>query len=112
MKKEFFPGIIRALPETDFPIEGLRGWLVQNERILVSILESEKEVEVGEHWHGTQWGVVLSGTLELTLEGEVHHLKKGDTYFIPAGAKHSGKLSAGHRAIDFFEEPDRYKAKK
>jgi quercetin dioxygenase-like cupin family protein len=111
MSKEFFPEFIRNLPETDIPIKGIHGWLVQNKQILVSILENDEAVEVGEHSHGDQFGIVLCGKLDITIGGKLHHFTKGDSYFIPAGVKHSAKLSADHRALDFFADIDRYKPK-
>lgn len=111
MTKDFFPEIIKSLPETDIPIKGIHGWLIQNKQILVSILENEKAVEVGEHSHGDQFGIILSGTADIMIDGKPYHFTKGDSYFIPAGAKHSARLSADHRAIDFFADTDRYKPK-
>ena len=111
MKNEFFPELIRSLPETDIKIKGLHGWLIQNEHILVSILECEEPVEVGEHSHGDQFGIVLCGTLDIMIDGKPYHYEKGDNYFVPSGAKHSAKLSADHRSLDFFEDTERYKPK-
>jgi transcriptional regulator with XRE-family HTH domain len=37
---------------------------------------------------GEQLAVVLKGTVELTLEGEIHDLKRGDAAGIPAGNRH------------------------
>jgi quercetin dioxygenase-like cupin family protein len=111
MIKEFFPELIRNLPETDIPIKGIHGWLIQNEQILVSILECEEPVVVGEHSHGDQFGIVLCGTLDIMIGGKPHHFVKGDNYFIPAGVKHSARLSADHRALDFFADTERYKPK-
>jgi len=38
--------------------------------------------------------------------------KKGDSYFIPAGAKHSAKIKEGYKDITFFNQKDRYHEKK
>ena len=45
-------------------------------------MEFENDVVVPDHSHESQWGVVLSGEIELTVEGRKNTLKKGDTYFI------------------------------
>ena len=111
MSDEFYPELIRGMPVADINWPGLRGWLLGNENRLAVFLECDQPTEVGEHSHGAQFGVVLDGTLEITIAGTLHSLKAGDTYYIPAGALHSAKLSAGFRAIDVFEEADRYKAK-
>ena len=39
-------------------------------------------------WQAEQLAVVLKGTVELTLEGDVHDLKRGDAAGIPAGNRH------------------------
>ena len=110
-RKEFFPELIRNLPEADINWPDLRGWLIGNESGLVVFFECDEPTQVGEHSHGAQFGIVLDGVLELTIEGELGVYRRGDTYFIPTGARHSGSLSAGFRAIDVFEEADRYQAK-
>ena len=109
--KEFYPELIRNLPEADIDWPGLRGWLLGNESGLVVFFECDKPTQVGEHAHSAQFGIILDGVLELTIEGKLEVYRRGDTYFVPAGARHSGNLSAGFRAIDVFEEADRYKAK-
>ena len=111
MAGQFFPELIRRLPQADINWPGLRGWLLGNESGLVVFLDCDEPTEVGEHSHGEQFGIVLDGTLELTIEGEKYVLKPGDNYHIPEGARHSAQLSAGFRAIDVFEDPERYRAK-
>ena len=58
--------------------------------------------------YGDQWGIVVTGRLELTVGGETSVYGPGDTYEIPAGAEHSARLPAGCSVIDFFRDPDRY----
>ncbi len=111
MGEEFYPELIRNLPEADINWPGLRGWLVGNESGLVVFFECDEPTEVGEHAHGAQFGIVLNGVIELKIEGKLRVCRRGDTFYIPAGAKHSASLSAGFRSIDVFEEADRYKAK-
>ncbi|MFX0204010.1 MAG: cupin domain-containing protein [Candidatus Hodarchaeota archaeon] len=68
----------------------------------------DKDVSVPEHSHAAQWGVVLDGEGELTIDGKLHKLKKGDTYYIPKGVTHSGKLKAGVKDVTVFDQKDRY----
>ena len=70
------------------------------------------ELEVTEHSHGNQWGIVVAGEMELTIGGETRVFGQGDSYYIPAGVTHGAILYAGFRALDFFEDRDRYKVKK
>jgi quercetin dioxygenase-like cupin family protein len=51
---------------------------------------------------------VISGQLELTIDGKTVIYGPGDDYDIPSGAVHSVKVTAGTRAVDVFEESDRY----
>ena len=111
MAEQFYPDLIRNLPEADINWPGLRGWTLVSENGQAVFMECDQETRVGEHSHGAQFGVVLKGSLELTVEGEMRKLQPGDTYAIPEGAVHSAVLSAGFKALDVFEEPDRYKIK-
>ena len=45
----------------DSPLASLRGWMLQNDRALAMFYEIPDGVEVPEHAHGAQWGVVLEG---------------------------------------------------
>ncbi len=112
MKSSEFPGFVRSLPEADLPFEGLRGWLLQSDSGQVLFNESDVEVSVPEHSHGNQWGVVIDGTIEMTIGGQSRVYSRGDTYFIPAGTMHSARIQPGFRAIDYFADQDRYRPRK
>ncbi|MFQ5821516.1 MAG: cupin domain-containing protein [Candidatus Heimdallarchaeota archaeon] len=71
----------------------------------------EKNVKVPEHSHEAQWGVVLEGEIELTIDGKKHTFTKGDTYFIPKDVKHSARIRRGYKDLTLFNQKDRYKAK-
>lgn len=73
--------------------------------------QAAERTEVPPHAHGAQWGVVVSGTLHLTISGEAGTYEPGETYDIPDGAEHSAVLEAGCAVIDVFRDPDRYEAK-
>ncbi len=107
-----FPAFVRRLPEADLPFKGLRGWLVQTDSGQVLFNESKVELVVPEHAHGDQWGVVLDGKIELTVGGRTRHYGRGDTYFIPARAPHKARIHPGFRAVDYFADRDRYRARR
>jgi len=111
MKSVFFPNIIQHLPEPDIPFPGLKSWLLQGEDQQVLFMQFEQDVEVPEHAHEAQWGVVLDGIMELTVEGKITTLRNGDSYFIRPGQKHSARIFAGYKDINLFDQPDRYRAK-
>jgi len=73
-------------------------------------MEFEEEVEIPEHSHAAQWGVVLDGEIEITVEGEKHTFRKGDTYFVPAGVKHCAKVSKGYKDLSLYDE-NRFRSK-
>ncbi len=106
--KKVFPDPVRNLPEADIPLTGLTAWLSQGPDHQILFMEFEQDVELPEHSHDSQYGVVLRGRIDLTINGEAHTFQKGDNYFIPAGAKHSGKIHAGYADITFFNEKGRY----
>ena len=107
-----FPNIITNLPEADIPIEGLTSHLFQGSNQQILFMRFESDVDVPEHSHEAQWGVVLSGEIKLTINNKKQTLKKGDTYFIPKDVVHSAKIYAGYKDMTFFDQKDRYKEKK
>lgn len=106
-----FPDFITRLPLADLPFPGLTGWILQGETSQLLFLEADAEVTVPEHAHAAQWGMVVAGTLELTVAGVNRTCRAGDSYVIPAGAPHRAVLRPGCRAIDFFADPARYRAR-
>ena len=112
MKNEkFFPEIIKELPEADIPIEGLYSYLLQGENQQVIFMSFDNDVEVPEHSHAAQWGVVLDGEIELTINSTKNIFTKGAAYFIPKDVPHSAKIKAGYKDLTLFNQKDRYKAK-
>lgn len=107
-----FPKIIKELPEADIPFEGVRAYISQSDSHQILFMEFENDIEVPEHSHGAQWGVVIKGEIELTIDGKEKIYKKGDSYFIPVGIIHSAKIKAGYSDVTFFAEVSRYKKKK
>jgi len=96
------------VPQADMPIENIKAYLLQGESQQVLFMEFEDDIEIPEHSHAAQWGVILDGEIELTIENKLHHLKKGDTYFIPSGAMHSARIKKGYKDITVFNQKDRY----
>jgi quercetin dioxygenase-like cupin family protein len=105
------PDWIENLPEADTPFAGLKGPMLSGPHGQVVFFGAAEEVEVSPHSHGAQWGIVVTGRLHLTVNGEAATYEPGETYDIAAGAEHSARLEAGTRVIDVFQEPDRYRAR-
>jgi quercetin dioxygenase-like cupin family protein len=108
---DIFPEQIRNLPEADIPLKGVKAYLSQSENHQIIFMEFEKDVELPEHSHAAQIGIVLEGKIDLIIEGDKQTYTKGDRYYIPEGVRHSGKIYAGYADITFFNEPNRYRAK-
>ena len=106
-----YPKMILDLPEADIPFNGVKGKLMQGENQQTVFFEIEPIGEVAEHKHGTQWGVVFEGEMELTIDGVSKTYKKGDQYFIPAGVLHSAVFKMKTFIMDVFEDKDRYMPK-
>lgn len=107
-----FPQPIKTLPEADIPLEGVSAYLSQSDTHQVVFMEFAYDVELPEHSHAAQVGFVVEGSIELTIDGETRIYTKGDRYYIPAGVAHSGRIHAGYADITFFNEPERYSAKR
>jgi quercetin dioxygenase-like cupin family protein len=107
-----FPEPITSLPEAEIPLDGVTAYLSQSDTHQILFMEFEKDVELPEHSHEAQVGIVLEGKIELVIGGERRFLVKGDRYYIPAGVAHSGKIYAGYADITFFDEPHRYSLKR
>jgi len=106
-----YPEFISKLPEIDIPIDGVRGWLLQGTNRQLVFLDIEPIGAIPPHSHGDQWGIVVSGEMNLTVDGVTRLVGPGDWYYIPAGAVHSAEFLSRFQVLDFFEDHDRYSPK-
>ena len=105
-----FDEVMKGLPEGDTGFAGVQTWNMDAPDHQVVFFKAVGDVEVPEHSHSCkQWGVVLEGEMQLTVDGKTTQYKKGDSYYIPPDAPHSGRAKAGGFAIDFFDTPGRHK---
>lgn len=107
----FFPEPILNLPKADIPIDSLEAYLSQGVNHQILFMEFENNVELPEHSHEAQYGIILKGKIEITIDGLTKTYQRGDTYFIPKDINHSAKIYAGYADITFFNQRDRYKIK-
>lgn len=112
MLTDIFPEPILKLPEANVPLNGVRAYLSQAENHQIVFMTFSEDVDLAEHAHESQWGIVLEGTIELTIDGVSRSYVKGDRYFIPRGVKHSGKIYAGYADMTYFDQKDRFKLKR
>ncbi|HXX87140.1 MAG TPA: cupin domain-containing protein [Candidatus Acidoferrum sp.] len=111
-KRTGYPEVIMRLPEADIQIKGVKAYILQGEQHQLAFFEMEPSALVPEHQHDyDQWGMIIEGKMELTIDNETKTCKTGDEYVIPAQAKHRAKFLIKSRVMDFFSEKDRYKIK-
>jgi len=98
-----FPSLDLPLPDSKVETRAMR-----TEQGLAVFFRVREDTELPPHSHGAQWGTVIEGQLELTIDGETTTYGPGDTYDIPPGVVHAVRVPAGSLIFDVFEEPDRY----
>jgi quercetin dioxygenase-like cupin family protein len=82
---------------------GLRARLIHSDRVTHSWVEVDEGATFPEHQHPHEQIVsVLSGELELVVEGVTNRLTPGVVYVIPPNAKHSGRGVTACRVLDAF----------
>ena len=77
----------------------------------VVFIEAQVDLLVPEHSHKAQWELVVAGEVDLTIGGDTTTYRRGDCFHIPEGVAHSALVHAGYRAVVFFDQVDRYRAK-
>ena len=108
---EIFPEPIRNLPQANIPLSGIKAYLSHGQNHQILFMEFAEDAKVPEHCHEAQWGVVVAGKIDLTIDGVERTYSKGDSVFIPKGAKHSARIYAGYADVSFFDQKDRYNTK-
>jgi quercetin dioxygenase-like cupin family protein len=82
---------------------GLRARLIHSDRATHSWVEVDPGATFPEHQHPHEQIVsVLSGELQLVVEGVTHALTPGVVFVIPPNVKHSGSSTTGCRVLDAF----------
>ncbi len=74
------------------------------DKMLLSIVDFFPNAVIPAHSHPQeQAGTVISGTFELTIDGEARWVKQGDAYVIPGGVEHSGRTGdTPAKVVDVF----------
>lgn len=103
-----FPEPITRLPEADIPLKGVAAYLSQSSNHQVLFMEFTEDVELPEHSHAEQVGIVIKGKIDMTIDGTTQTYETGDVYFIPENVLHYGYIYAGYSDVTFFNEKNRY----
>ncbi len=95
-----FPVSIRALPKTS--LLGVDVYVHDNgsSQVLFMELPAERtEVVVPTHTHDVEWGIVVEGEVEITVNGKAERHGPGATHHIPANAPHSIRFTPGTSSV-------------
>lgn len=107
-----YPEVITRLPEADIQFKGVKAWIMQADLSQLVFFEFEAGASVPEHSHDyPQWGIVIEGKMELTINDKPRICEKGTEYVIPGGVKHKARFFEKTRVTDLFSERARYKPK-
>ena len=108
------PDFIMNFPAIDvpFPEDVVKTRAIRSDAGLVVFFTFVKDMVLPPHAHKAQWGTVIEGEIEFTIDGKTSTYGPGDSYSIPSGVVHGANIKAGTIAVDVFEEPDRYPIKR
>jgi quercetin dioxygenase-like cupin family protein len=82
---------------------GFHGRYVHSDQVTIGQVDIDPGAILPEHAHPhEQWTTVLSGALELTVDGVTRTLTSGQVLHIPAAVVHSGRARECCRVLDVF----------
>ena len=99
-------GRISALPRQRV-WDGIGGRALHGTAVTLGVIELEPDAALPEHHHvNEQLGVVVSGSIEMTIGGETRMLGPGETWTIAPDVPHTGRAGTdGAVVIDVFSPP-------
>jgi quercetin dioxygenase-like cupin family protein len=86
---------------------GISAKIAWGEKLMLSLVILAPDSVVPEHSHvHEQMGMLISGTMELSMEGKQVRLSGNEMYLVPGGMRHSAKAGPeGAVALDAFAPP-------
>ena len=86
---------------------GVTAKIASGEKMMFSLVTLAPHAVVPTHSHPhEQMGMMVSGTMEFTIEGEARVLSGSEMYFVPGGVSHAAKAGPGGAvALDAFSPP-------
>ncbi|MEU0518554.1 cupin domain-containing protein [Streptosporangium sp. NPDC006007] len=106
-----YPSWIADLPQVDVRFPGAQATTVRSDDGQVVFWTFENGGSVPPHRHGPQLGIVLSGQVELRIEGELRVWTAGQMFDIGDQQEHEATVAAGTCVIEIFQEGDRHPVK-
>jgi quercetin dioxygenase-like cupin family protein len=93
---------VSELPEKE-PAAGFRGRFVHSAGMTIAHWRAAAGARIPLHTHVHEMVVnLLEGTLELTVDGEMHRMKPGDVCVIPSGVPHEALAVTDCWILDAF----------
>ena len=92
---------------------GITAKIAWGEKAMLSLITLEPDSAVPPHTHPhEQIGILMSGAMELTIDGETRRLSGNELYLVPGGVLHSAKAGPGGAlAVEAFSPPrEEYKS--
>ena len=88
-------------------VPGVTARIASGERMMFSLVTLAPNAVVPTHSHPhEQMGMMVSGTMEFTIEGETLAFSGNEMYFVPGGVPHAAKAGPGGAvALDAFSPP-------
>ena len=86
---------------------GVTAKIASGERMMFSLVTLAPNAVVPTHSHPhEQMGMLVSGTMEFTIEGDTRMLSGNELYFVPGDVPHAAKAGPGGAlALDAFSPP-------
>ncbi len=77
---------------------------VNGDRATLAVIDLDPNLPIAEHQHeNEQLGIVLKGSITMTIGGHAKKLMPGDLYVIPSNLRHSAQThEEGATVIDVF----------
>jgi quercetin dioxygenase-like cupin family protein len=96
---------VTGLPKTS--LAGIEVYVHDDGRSQILFMElpiGQADAVVATHTHGVEWGTVVEGEIEMTIDGKLEVHRAGTQHLIPAGVPHSFRFRPGTISIHCFGE--------
>ncbi len=106
----YFPAFIERLPEADIPIETCRAFMMRD-GCQALFFELPGGSQSPDHSHVNEWGYVIQGRVDITIDGVTTTYGPGESYFVGDGVVHSVVNHPGLIGVSVFDGTERFAAK-
>jgi len=102
-----YPDFFRAMTSLGLSADEGAAWLA-TDKVQVLFYQLNEGSSGDDFSTGAEWGYILRGRVDVTIDGETTTYEAGDTYLIPGGVPNHKKNYPGIVGIDVFEQVDRF----